>query len=146
MKVILKEDVKSIGKKGTLVNVSDGYARNFLLPKGLAIEATAGALGEMKSKQESEKHRLEQELILAKENAAKLSGKTVKITAKAGQNGKLFGSVTSKEISEGIKSQYQITIDKRKIDVADIKNFGTYEAEVKFPQGVTAKIFVQVGE
>lgn len=146
MKVILKEDVKSIGKKGTLVNVSDGYARNFLLPKGLAIEATAGALGEMKSKQDSERHRLEQELILAKENAAKLSGKTVKITAKAGQNGKLFGSVTSKEISEGIKSQYAIAIDKRKIEVADIKNFGTYEAEVKFPQGVTAKIFVQVGE
>lgn len=146
MKVILKEDVKSIGKKGTLVNVSDGYARNFLLPKGLAVEATAGALGEMKSKQDSERHRLEQELILAKENAAKLSGKTVKITAKAGQNGKLFGSVTSKEISEGIKAQYAISVDKRKIDVADIKNFGTYEAEVKFPQGVTAKISVQVGE
>ena len=146
MKVILKEDVKSIGKKGTLVNVSDGYARNFLLPKGLAVEATAGTLGEMKSKQDSERHRLEQELILAKENAAKLSGKTVKITAKAGQNGKLFGSVTSKEISEGIKSQYNIVVDKRKIEVADIKNFGTYEAEVKFPQGVTAKIFVQVGE
>ena len=146
MKVILKEDVKSIGKKGTLVNVSDGYARNFLLPKGLAIEATAGALGEMKSKQESERHRLEQELILAKENAAKLSGKTVKVTAKAGQNGKLFGSVTSKEISEAIKAQYSISVDKRKIDVADIKNFGTYEAEVKFPQGVTAKVTVQVGE
>ncbi len=146
MKVILKEDVKSIGKKGTLVNVSDGYARNFLLPKGLAVEATAGALGEMKSKQDSERHRLEQELILAKENASKLSGKTVKITAKAGQNGKLFGSVTSKEISEGIKAQYAISVDKRKIDVADIKNFGTYEAEVKFPQGVTAKISVQVGE
>lgn len=146
MKVILKEDVKSIGKKGTLVNVSDGYARNFLLPKGLAIEATAGALGEMKSKQESERHRLEQELILAKENAAKLSGKTVKVIAKAGQNGKLFGSVTSKEISEAIKSQYSISVDKRKIDVADIKNFGTYEAEVKFPQGVTAKVSVQVGE
>ncbi len=146
MKVILKEDVKSIGKKGTLVNVSDGYARNFLLPKGLAIEATAGALGEMKSKQESERHRLEQELILAKENAAKLSGKTVKVIAKAGQNGKLFGSVTSKEISEAIKAQYSISVDKRKIDVADIKNFGTYEAEVKFPQGVTAKVSVQVGE
>lgn len=146
MKVILKEDVKSIGKKGTLVNVSDGYARNFLLPKGLAIEATAGALGEMKSKQESERHRLEQELILAKENAAKLSGKTVKVTAKAGQNGKLFGSVTSKEISDAIKAQYSISVDKRKIDVADIKNFGTYEAEVKFPQGVTAKVSVQVGE
>lgn len=146
MKVILKEDVKSIGKKGTLVNVSDGYARNFLLPKGLAVEATAGALGEMKSKQDSERHRLEQELVLAKENASKLNGKTVKVTAKAGQNGKLFGSVTSKEISEAIKAQYAIAIDKRKIDVADIKNFGTYEAEVKFPQGVTAKVTVQVGE
>ena len=146
MKVILKEDVKSIGKKGTLVNVSDGYARNFLLPKGLAVEATAGALGEMKSKQDSERHRLEQELILAKENASKLSGKTVKVVAKAGQNGKLFGSVTSKEISEAIKGQYAIAVDKRKIDVADIKNFGTYEAEIKFPQGVTAKISVQVGE
>jgi large subunit ribosomal protein L9 len=146
MKVILKEDVKSIGKKGTLVTVSDGYARNFLFPRGLAIEATAGALGEMKSKQDSERYRLEQELIQAKENAAKLSGKTVKVTAKAGQNGKLFGSVTSKEISEAIRSQYAIAVDKRKIDVADIKNFGTYEAEVKFPQGVTAKISVQVGE
>lgn len=146
MKVILKEDVKSIGKKGTLVNVSDGYARNFLLPKGLAVEATAGALGEMKSKQDSERHRLEQELIQAKESAAKLSGKTVKVVAKAGQNGKLFGSVTSKEISEAIKAQYSIAVDKRKIDVADIKNFGTYEAEVKFLQGVTAKVSVQVGE
>ncbi|MBR5773611.1 MAG: 50S ribosomal protein L9 [Clostridia bacterium] len=146
MKVILKEDVKSIGKKGTLVNVSDGYARNFLLPKGLAIEATAGALGEMKSKQDSDRYRLEQELILAKENAAKLNGKTVKITAKAGQNGKLFGSVTAKEIAEGIKAQFSIAVDKRKIEVADIKTFGTYEAEVKFPQGVTAKILVQVGE
>ena len=146
MKVILKEDVKSIGKKGTLVNVSDGYARNFLLPKGLAIEATAGALGEMKSKQDSDRYRMEQELILAKENAAKLSGKTVKITAKAGQNGKLFGSVTAKEIADGIKAQFSISVDKRKIDVADIKTFGSYEAEVKFPQGVTAKILVQVGE
>lgn len=146
MKVILKQDVKSIGKSGTLANVSDGYARNFLIPKGLAVEATAGALGELKSKQQANQHKLDEELALAKKNAEKMNGKTVKLSAKAGQNGKLFGSVTSKEIAEGISSQYGIEIDKRKIEAPEIKIFGTYEAELKFPQSVTAKIFVTVTE
>ena len=146
MKVILKQDVKNIGKSGTLVNVSDGYARNYLIPRGLAVEATAGTLGELKSKQQANQHKLDEELAHAKENAAKLEGKTVKLSARAGQNGKLFGSVTSKEIAEGIVNQFGVDMDKRKIEAPEIKAFGIYEAELKFPQGVTAKIYVTVSE
>lgn len=146
MDVILKQDVKDLGKKGQKVSVSDGYARNFLFPRGLAMEANAQALNELKNRQAAETHRLAVELEQANANAAKLSGKTVKIAAKAGQNGKLFGSVTAKEIAEHIKTAFQIEIDKRKISVEDIKAFGTYECEVKFPQNVTAKLYVLIGE
>lgn len=100
MQVILKQDVKGSGKKGELVKVSDGYARNFLLPKGLAVEANAQALGEMKAKQASAAHKAAVEQQAAEELASKIKGQTVKLSAKAGANGKLFGSVTSKEISE----------------------------------------------
>lgn len=146
MKVILKADVKGLGKKGQLVNASDGYARNFLFPKNLAAEANAQAMSELKNKEDSEKFRIATEKAAAQKAADKIGGKTVKLTAKAGQNGKLFGSVTSKEISEKLKSEFDIAVDKRKIVMDDIKAFGTYEAEVKLYNGISAKIYVNVGE
>ncbi len=146
MKVILKQDVKGLGKKGELVNASDGYARNFLFPKGLAAEANAQAMSEFKNKQQAEKYRIDTETAAAKAAAEKISGKTIHITAKAGQNGKLFGSVTSKEIAEKVKEEFGINTDKRKIVVDDIKQFGTYEFEVKLYQGISAKLYVMVGE
>ncbi|MBR6392273.1 MAG: 50S ribosomal protein L9 [Eubacterium sp.] len=146
MKVILKADVKSLGKAGELVNASDGYARNFLLPKGLAIEANKTAMNEFNNKQKAEKFHKAEELKAAQEAAARLEGKTVKLNAKAGANGKLFGSVTSKDVAEKIKADFGEEIDKRKIVMEDIKAFGTVEAEVKVYPGVTAKIFVNVTE
>lgn len=146
MKVILKADVKNLGKKGELVNTSDGYARNFLFPKGLAVEANATAMNDFNNKESAKKFHKAEEIKAAKEDAAKLTGKIVKVTAKAGANGKLFGSVTGKDISLAIKAQLGIDVDKRKISVADIKQFGTYEAELKIYQGMSAKISVQVTE
>ncbi len=146
MKVVLLEDVKGSGKKGELVNVSDGYARNFLFPRKLAKEANAQAMNELKNAQAAAEHRVQVEKDNANEAKAKLDGKSVKITAKAGQGGKLFGSVTSKEIAEAIRAQYQVTIDKRRIESADIKAFGTFTCEIKLYTGISAKIFVVVGE
>lgn len=146
MKVILKQDVKSLGKKGELVNASDGYARNFLIPKGLATEANASAMNDFNNKESAKKYHKAEEIKAAKADAEKLEGKTLKLTAKAGANGKLFGSVTSKDISAKIKQELNLDIDKRKISVDDIKQFGTYEAEVKIYQGISAKIYVQVTE
>lgn len=146
MKVILKQDVKGLGKKGQLVNASDGYARNFLFPKGLAAEANAQAMSELKNKEDAEKYRIKTETEAAKAAAARISGKTIKISAKAGQNGKLFGSVTSKEIAEKVKAEFGIECDKRKIIVDDIKQFGSFEFEVKLYQGISAKLYVLVGE
>ena len=146
MKVILKQDVKGQGKKGQLVQVSDGYARNFLLPRGLAVEADAQAMNDLKNKEDARLHHLAVEKKEAEEAAATLGGKTVKIVARAGQGGRLFGSVTTKEVAEELQKQYGVTIDKRKITMADAKAFGSYEAELKFPQGVTAKITVMVTE
>lgn len=146
MKVFLKQDVKGLGKKGELVNTSDGYARNFLFPKCLASEANAQAMSEFKNKQQAEKYRIDTETAAAKAAAEKLSGQTIRISAKAGQNGKLFGSVTSKEIAEKVKEAFGIDADKRKIAVDDIKQFGTYEFEIKLYQGISAKLYVMVGE
>lgn len=146
MEVILKQDVKGLGKKGELVKASDGYVRNFLLPRGLAIEANAQAMNELKNREASEKHRIEVETANAKAAADRLSGKVLKISAKAGQNGRLFGSITAKEICEQIKKEYSVNVDKRKIQVEDIKAYGTYPVEVKLYQGVSAKLSVMVGE
>ncbi len=146
MKVFLKADVKGLGKKGELVNASDGYARNFLFPRQLATEANAQAMSEFKNKQQAEKYRIDTETAAAKANAERMSGKTIKLTAKGGANGKLFGSVTSKEIAAKVKEEFGIDIDKRKIAVEDIKQFGTYEFEVKLYAGISAKMFVMVGE
>ena len=146
MKVILTKDVKGLGKKGEMVNAADGYARNFLFPRGLAAEASAQALTELKNREQAAEHKLAVDTQNAKDAASKISGKTVKISAKAGQNGKLFGSVTSKEVAEMVKNQFGIETDKRKITMDDIKAFGTYDAEIKLFQGISAKIYVQVCE
>ena len=146
MKVVLKQDVKGLGKKGELVNASDGYARNFLFPKNLAVEANAQNMTELKNREQSAKYKIETETAAAKKAAEEISGKTIAISAKAGQNGKLFGSITSKEIAEKIKAEFGIQTDKRKIVVEDIKQYGTYEFEIKLYQGISAKLFVRVGE
>ncbi len=146
MKVILTQDVKGQGKKGELVNVSDGYARNFLFPRGLATEANAAAMNELKNREEAAAFHKEQEKKQAQETAAAIDGKTVKLTARAGQGGRLFGSVTSKEVAEALTRDYGVKFDKRKIEMGDIKAFGSYPAEVKLNFGVTAKITVMVTE
>ena len=146
MKVVLLADVKGSGKKGELVNVSDGYARNFLLPRGLAKEANAQAMNELKNAQAAAEHRVQVEKEKAGDAKAKLDGKSVKVTAKAGQGGKLFGSVTSKEIAEAIGQQFGVQIDKRRVECADIKAFGTFQCEIKLYTGISAKLFVVVGE
>lgn len=146
MKVILKADVKSLGKKGDLVNTSDGYARNFLFPKGLAIEANAQAMNEFNNKETAKKFHKAEEIKAANELKDRIEGKTFKVVAKAGANGKLFGSVTAKDVSAAIKEVMDENIDKRKISMQDIKAFGTTQIEVKVYQGITAKVFVQVVE
>lgn len=146
MKVILNADVKDLGKKGELVNVSDGYAKNFLIPRKLAVVADATAMNELKNREMSKAHHLAVEKANA-ENAAKtLEGKSIRISAKAGANGRLFGSVTSKEIAEQIKKQFNIEIDKKKIVAEDIRSFGTFECTVKVYTGISAKVFIVVGE
>lgn len=146
MKVVLIQDVKGLGKKGELVNTSDGYARNFLFPRKLAMEANAQAMSELKNREAAEKHRIDTEIAAAKANAAKLEGKTVKLTAKGGAGGKLFGSVTSKDVAALIAKEYGIVLDKRKVVVEDIKAFGTYPVEVKLYNGISASMYVSVQE
>ena len=146
MKVILLADVKAKGKKGDLINVSDGYARNFLFPKNLAVEADNAAMAELKSRTQAAEHHKQEEIDAAKAIAAKLDGKSVTLKAKAGSSGRLFGSITSKEIADEINRTFEVSIDKKKLSVADIKNFGVYAAEVKLYQGISAKISVKVEE
>lgn len=147
MKVILKTDVKGTGKAGQLCEVSDGYGRNFLLPRGLATEANAQAMNELKNREESNAFKKKQEKEAAEAAAAKLDGAILRLTAKAGSGGRLFGAVTAKEIAEEIRRTLGVDVDKRKIALdADIKNYGTYEAEVKLLAGVSAKIKVSVTE
>lgn len=146
MKVILKQDVKGQGKKGELVSVSDGYARNFLFPRDLAVPADAQAMNDLKNKEEAARHRLEMEKKNAEETARLLMGKTLKLSAKAGQGGRLFGSVTTKEVAEELRRQFGVEVDKRKIEMADIKAFGSYEAVIKLAQGITASMTVMVSE
>ena len=144
MKVILLADVKGQGKKGELCNVSEGYARTFLFPKKLATVADNTALNELKNREEAAAHHKQEEINKAKETAALLEGKTVTVKAKAGQGGKLFGSVTSKEIAMEIENSLKVKIDRKKMNVADIKNFGEYTAEVKLYPGISAKLTVIV--
>lgn len=145
MKVILNQDVKGQGKKGQLVEVSDGYARNFLLPKKLAKEATKENINVMQGKRDSEEHRKKVELEEAQETARKIEAASVKLTAKAGENGKLFGSITSKDVAEALTMQHHIKLDKKKFVLPDgIKTLGTTEVEIKVYTGVTAKLKVVV--
>ena len=146
MEVILKSDVKGLGKKSEKVNVSDGYARNFLFPRGLAAEANAQTLSEMKNKQSSEQFKADEELKAAKASAEKINNNTVVLKAKGGANGKLFGSVTAKEIAVVVSNQFNVKVDKRKITVDDIKAFGTYNVQVRLHPKVTASFKVQVVE
>ena len=147
MKVLLLEDVKGQGKKGELVKVSDGYAKNYLIPRNLAKEATDAVMRELKAKEESRLHKIEVERAEAKALAEKVASLSVVIRQQAGAGGKFYGSVTAKEISEELKKQYDIDIDKRKIIVPEaIKTFGKYELDVKYYQDVTGKINLIVTE
>lgn len=145
MKVILIKDVKGSGKAGDVLNVADGYARNFLLARGFAIEATAKNVNDLAGKKAAEQHRLDVAKSEAEATAKNLNGKTLVFKAKAGQNGKLFGSVTSATISEMLKKQFGENVDKKKIVLAsDIKAYGDYSVEIKMTQGVSAKMTVKV--
>ena len=147
MKVILTQDVKGSGKKGELINASDGYARNYLIPKKLAIEATPQALNELKQKEAAMERRLAIEKQAAMDSAASVKEKTVKISGVSGNNGKLFGSITAAEVSAELKKQFGLDVDKRKIVLdGDIKSYGTFNAEVKFGYGISAPIYVLVSE
>ena len=147
MKVILLQDVKSLGKKGELVEASDGYARNYLLPRKIAREANAQALNEYKNAENSKNFKIATQKAQAEQQKKMLEGKKFVMTAKAGQGGRLFGSITAKQVAEEIKKQYNIVIDKRKVVLeCDIKEFGTYKAEVKLYTGISANIDVQVTE
>ena len=147
MKVILKADVKGTGKAGQLCEVSDGYGRNFLLPRGLATEANAQAMNELKNREESNAFKKKQEKEAALAAAAKLDGATLRLTARAGSGGRLFGAVTSKEIADALAAQHGIDINKSKI-VQDepIKSFGGYELKVKLGYEVTGTLKVVVAE
>lgn len=143
MKVILLDNIKGVGKKDEVINASDGYARNFLFPKKLAIEATKDNLIKLKAKQDSNQHKKDLEKAKAIEIADKLKDIVLKIQVKAGDNGKIFGGVTSKEISENLKSQYNIDIDKKKIVLKEtIKVLGTVNVDIKLYEGVSGSLKV----
>ena len=145
MKVLLLQDVKGKGKKDTIVDVSDGYARNFLLPKGVAVEANAKIMNDYKNKQAAKKHHEEMEKAAAKETAERLSGIGVKIYATGGADSRLYGAVTSKEISEELEKQHGIVVDKRKIVLEDpIKAYGSYTLDAKLYPEISGKINVIV--
>ena len=144
MKLVLLQDVKSLGKKGEMVNASDGYARNFLIPKGLAKEVNNQVMNEFKNAENSKKYKTEQEIAAANAAKEKLDGKSVLIKAKAGQGSKLFGSITSKEVSAELKNKFGLDIDKRKISMADIKTVGSFKAEIKLYTGISAAVTVEV--
>jgi len=145
MKVILKQDVKNLGSKDSILEVSDGYARNYLLPKGLAIEAKDGIVKEIKNRKDAEKVKKDREFERAKELAAKLNNAVIKIQAKAGENGKLFGSITSMDIADRLNKSFKLDIDKKKIHLADaIKSLGTTDVEIRLYPGVSTTVKVNV--
>ena len=147
MKVILLQDVKAQGKKGQIINVSDGYARNFLLPKKLAAEATADVLNAKKNSDAAQARRIEMEKQQAQETVKLLEEKPVKIHAKAGSAGRLFGSVTTKEIAEALKEQHGIDIPKVRLILDEpIKTFGTYQVKAKLYTEITGTVYVQIFE
>ncbi len=147
MEIVLLEDVKSLGKKGEIVKVNEGYARNFILPKKLGVEATAKNLNDLKLKKANQEKIAAQQLAAAKELGEKLEKASVTLTIKAGDNGKAFGSVSSKEISKAIQEQLNLEIDKKKLVLSEpLKTFGTHQVPVKLHKDVTAKLSVKVTE
>ena len=142
MKVILLKDVKKLGKAGDVINASDGYARNFLFPKGLAKEATDNNMHILNNQKENERKKKLAELEAAQKLASELKGKEIKITVKTGDNGKLFGAITSKDVAKKIKELYKVEIDKKKIVMETIKVAGGYEIEVKLYLEVSTKMKV----
>ena len=147
MKVVLLQDVKGQGKKNDIINVSDGYARNFLFPRKLATVADAKAIADVNNKKSSEAHKIEVEKAQASALASKINETKVVLTAEAGKDEKFYGAITAKDIAEALKSQHGIDIDKRKIDLdAQIKSFGSYFVDVKLYSGIVGKLTVQVAE
>lgn len=145
MKVILKADIKGVGKKDEVINASDGYARNFLFPKNLAVEANNENMSKLKAKQNSAKFQKDQEREEALKVADKLSKILLKIKVKAGENGKIFGGVSAKEIAQELEKEYQIKVDKKKIDLKDtIKTLGMQIIEIKLFEGVVGKLKIDV--
>ena len=145
MKVILKADIKGVGKKDQVINASDGYARNFLFPKGLAVEANNSNMVKLQAKNNANQYRKDQEKMEAEGIAKKIEDITLKISVKAGENGKIFGGVSSKEIAENLDKQYNIKVDKKKINLKEtIKTLGTRSIEIKLFEGVIAKLKVSV--
>lgn len=145
MKVILKQDIKGVGKKDQVIEAADGYARNYLFPKNLAVPADVGNMNNLKSKNTSADYRRQEDLKEAKEIAERLKKITVKITVKAGENGRLFGAVTSKEIAEALKKDFNIDVDKKKILLQEsIKMAGVTRVDIKLNEGVMATVAVMV--
>lgn len=145
MKVILLDNIKGVGKKDEVINASDGYARNFLFPKKLAIEANNENMAKLNNKKEAASYKKDVEKQKAEELAKKIKGIMLKIEVKAGENGKIFGGVTSKEISENLKKQYNMDIDKKKIELKEtIKTLGSFNVSIKLFEGVIASLKVEV--
>ena len=147
MKVIFTQDVKGSGKKGETKNVADGYARNMLLPKGLAVEATPENLNLLKGQQASAQHKIDVDKANANEARTKLHEKTVTIKAKAGTGGRLFGSVTAAQVAQAVTEQYGVKVDKKKVTLnSEIKAFGTFSTEIRLYSGISATVTVEVTE
>lgn len=146
MKIVLLQDVKDIGKKDQVVNAADGYARNFLFPRKLAKEATEAVMNDVKIKESAKAHHKQEEVDAAKEIKAQIDGKAVTIKAKAGKEGKLFGAVTTKDVSEAAEAQLGVKLDKKKLSMADIKTYGSFTCDVKIYTEITAKITAIVEE
>lgn len=145
MKVILLQDIKNVGRREQIIEANDGYARNYLFPKKLAIEATKDNMLKLQAKKKADENRKNAEIEANKEVAKSIEKIELKIKAKAGENGKIFGGITSKEISEELKKQYKFDIDKKKIVVKDtIKNLGRFTIEIKFGDGIVAKLTISV--
>lgn len=145
MKVILKADIKGVGKKDEVINASDGYARNFLFPKGLAVEANIENMSKLKAKQNSAKFQKQREKEEALRIAEKLSKISLKIKVKAGENGKIFGGVSSKEIAQELEKEYKVIVDKKKIDLKEtIKTLGVRTVEIKLFEGVVGNLKIHI--
>ncbi len=144
MKVILLKDIKGTGKKDQIIEASDGFARNFLFPKGLAREATNTNLNAIRNAQSAQKHREDVERQKAQETAAKLAGKVVRVEARGAEGGRLYGSVTAQEIADALKAQYGVSVEKRRVDSPNIRNAGEYTVTVWLHPGITAEMTARV--